>query len=115
VPTPTSFILEVTSHWKGRKVSIHLDYDVEIISPLHSGLTPTSLVYLFLVSSSQTPPPFNMEDIFFNLKLDHDLIHFPTLSEEEKRIIETILQGRSTLGLGGWDMIKTMEKLLTFP
>jgi hypothetical protein len=56
-----------------------------------------------------------MEDIFFNLKLDYNLIHFPTLSEEEKGIIETILQGRSTLGPGGWDMIKTMEKLLTFP
>jgi hypothetical protein len=49
-----------------------------------------------------------MEDIFFNLKLDHDLIHFPTLSEEEKGIIETILQGRSTLGPDGWDMIKTI-------
>jgi hypothetical protein len=59
-----------------------------------------------------------VDDIFSNLKLDHAHIRIPTLSKEDKGIIETILQGRSILGPGGLVVMETLgklRKLLTFP
>jgi hypothetical protein len=89
--TPTSIILEAAFHRKRRRVSIPSDSDVEIIPHLYSGPTPTSPVYLFLGSSSQASLPSRVEEIFSNLMLDHAPIRFPTLSEERKGIIKTIL------------------------
>jgi len=63
------------------RVSILSDYDVEIIP----------LLYSVYGSSSQAHSPSMIEDIFSNLKLDHVPIYFPTLSEVERRIVETIL------------------------
>ncbi|KAG6768103.1 hypothetical protein POTOM_027000 [Populus tomentosa] len=91
----------------------NLPTDKIIPSPhsIHASISP---IYFFLGFSNQAPPPFRVENIFFILKLDHVPFRFPTLSEEKKRIIETILQGRSIIGLGGLNIIKTLEKLITF-
>jgi len=115
VPTLTSVILEVAFQCKRMRVSIFSDYDMEIVPPLYSIHAPSSLVYLFPGSSSQAPTSSQEEDIFSNLKLNHTSICLPTLSEEGRGIMETILQGRSILRLDGLDVIKTLDKLLTFP
>jgi hypothetical protein len=91
MPSPIFFILEAISHWKRMRVFTPSDSDVEVILPPYSGPTPTSPVYLFLGSSSQAFLPSRVEEIFSNLRLDHAPMHFPTLSEEMKGIIETIL------------------------
>jgi len=84
-------------------------------TPISPSGAPISPSYLFPVSSSQPPPSSRMEDIFCNLRLDRAPICFPILNEEEKGIMETILQGRSTLGPGGLNVMETLEKLLILP
>ena len=56
-----------------------------------------------------------MEDISYNLRLDCASICFPILNKKEKRVMETILQGRSMLGPGGLNVVETLEKLLILP
>nr|TKS14239.1 hypothetical protein D5086_0000043130 [Populus alba] len=87
-PTPTSVILEVASRWKRRT---------------------------FIPFNSEPHPSFRMEDILSNLRLDCASICLPILNKKENRVIETILQGRSTLGPGGLDVVETLEKLLILP
>ena len=84
-------------------------------APISPSGAPISPSYLFPVSSSQPPPSTRMEDIFCNLRLDRAPICFPILNEEEKGIMETILQGRSTLGPDGLNVMETLEKLLILP
>ena len=88
---------------------------MEIIPSPHSIHASISPVYLFLGLSNQAPTPFRVENIFFILKLDHIPFCFPTLTEREKEgIMEIILQGSSMLGFGELNMMKTLEKLITF-
>ena len=122
-PMPTLVILEAASRWKRRRISIPYDSEVEIIpsqswlvsqspspTPISPSGAPISPSYLFLGSSSQHSPSFKMEDIFSNLRLDHAPICFLILNEEENGMMETILQGRSTLGPDGLDMMEVVAR-----
>jgi hypothetical protein len=57
----------------------------------------------------------DMDDFFSRLNLNHALVYFPNFNKEKRRIMESILQWRSTPRLGGLEVMDTLDKLLTLP
>jgi len=64
-------------------------------------------------SSSRRPYLAGIKDFFFRLNLDFPPHHFPNLSEEEKIMMKSILQGRSTIRPRGVEVMDAVDKLLT--
>jgi hypothetical protein len=81
-------------------VAITSDFDVEVIIPLISIQALPNLVFMFVGSSSHTPYAKGVEDFFSRLNLDHAPFCFPNLNREKRKIMDVILQERSTLGFG---------------
>lgn len=81
---------------------------MEVIPPQNS------LVLMPTRSSIQVPHAIRVEDFFSMLNLDRAPLCFPNLHEKEKSMMDSILQGRSTFGPGGLEVIDTLDRLLTF-
>jgi hypothetical protein len=70
---------------------------------------------MLIGSSNQVLYAIDVDDFFSRLNLNHALLYFPNFNKESRRIMESILQWRSTLGLGGLEVMDTLDRLLTLP
>lgn len=96
-------------------VSVNSDSDVEVITPLINIQALPSLVSVLVGSCSHTSYAKGVKDFFSRLNLDHTPFCFPNLNREKRKIMDTILQERSTLGFGGLEVMNTLDRLLTLP
>lgn len=68
---------------------------------------------MFVGHSSLVSYTMMVKDFDSRLNLDRAIFYFPSLYKEERKIIETILQRRSTLGSGKLKVMNILDIPLT--